>query len=76
MNGGITKLAFSMQGVLFASVMSTAGYVAGEAVQNASAIMGIRFLISGTPILACLVIAFCMSRYPLGRDTFKKGELK
>jgi GPH family glycoside/pentoside/hexuronide:cation symporter len=71
MNGGITKLAFSAQGVLFASIMSAAGYVAGETVQSAGAINGIRFLIGGTTTLACLIIAFCMWRYPLGRETFK-----
>jgi GPH family glycoside/pentoside/hexuronide:cation symporter len=71
MNGGITKLAFSVQGVLFASIMSAAGYVAGQTVQNAGAVNGIRFLIGGTTILACLIIAFCMWRYPLGRETFK-----
>jgi GPH family glycoside/pentoside/hexuronide:cation symporter len=69
MNGGITKLAFSAQGVLFASVMSAAGYLAGEATQTASAVNGIRFMIGGTTILASLVTAFCMWRYPLGRET-------
>lgn len=71
MNGGITKLAFSAQGVLFASVMSAAGYVAGETVQTAGAVAGIRFLISGTAIIACLIAAFCMWKYPLGRDSHK-----
>ncbi len=69
MNGGITKLAFSAQGVLFASVMSAAGYVAGETVQSAGAVTGIRFMISGTAILASLIIALCMWQYPLGRDS-------
>jgi len=68
MNGGITKLAFSAQGVLFASVMSAAGYIAGEAVQSASAVNGIRFMIGGTTMIATLITAFCMWRYPLGRD--------
>ena len=68
MNGGITKLAFSAQGVLFASVMSAAGYVSGAAVQTPSAIWGIRFLIGGTAIIASLIAAFCMWRYPLGRE--------
>jgi GPH family glycoside/pentoside/hexuronide:cation symporter len=68
MNGGITKLAFSAQGVLFASTMSFAGYKAGETVQSIGAINGIRFLISGTSIIACLIIVFCMYFYPLGRD--------
>jgi GPH family glycoside/pentoside/hexuronide:cation symporter len=69
LNGGITKLAFSAQGVLFASIMSAAGYVAGETVQSASAVNGIRMLIGGTPIIACLIVAFCMWRYPLGRES-------
>lgn len=68
MNGGITKLAFSAQGVLFAAVMSAAGYVSGAAVQTTSAIWGIRFLIGGTAIIASLITAFCMWRYPLGRE--------
>jgi GPH family glycoside/pentoside/hexuronide:cation symporter len=68
MNGGITKLAFSAQGVLFASVMSAAGYIAGQTVQTASAVNGIRFMIGGTTIIATLITAFCMWRYPLGRD--------
>jgi len=69
MNGGITKLAFSAQGVMFAAVMTAAGYVAGEAVQSPSAIAGIRFMISGTAILASLIITVCMWKYPLGRDS-------
>ncbi len=67
MNGGITKLAFSAQGVLFASVMSAAGYIAGQTVQTASAVNGIRFMIGGTTIIATLITAFCMWHYPLGR---------
>ncbi|HLO15028.1 MAG TPA: MFS transporter, partial [Anaerolineales bacterium] len=69
MNGGITKLAFSAQGVLFASVMSAAGYIAGEATQTASAVNGIRFMIGGTTMIATLITAFCMWRYPLGRES-------
>lgn len=67
MNGGIIKLAFSAQGVLFATIMSLAGYQAGSEVQSAGAVWGIRFLIGVTPLLASLVIAWCMSRYPLGQ---------
>jgi GPH family glycoside/pentoside/hexuronide:cation symporter len=69
MNGGITKLAFSAQGVLFASVMSAAGYVAGQTVQSDIAINGIRFMIGGTTIIATLVTALCMWKYPLGRES-------
>lgn len=73
MNGGITKLAFSAQGVLFAAIMSAAGYVAGDAIQSTSAINGIRFMIGGTPIIATLITAFCMWRYPLGRDVHTRN---
>lgn len=67
MSWGIVKLAFSVQGLLFATVMSTAGYAAGSDVQSTSAVWGIRFLIGITPIIACLAIAYCMYRFPLGR---------
>ncbi len=67
MNGGIVKLAFSAQGVLFALILSGSGYVAGAEVQSASAVWGIRSLIGISSIIACLIIAFCMYRYPLGR---------
>jgi GPH family glycoside/pentoside/hexuronide:cation symporter len=69
MNGGITKLAFSAQGIMFASVMSASGYIAGLAEQSASAVWGIRFLIGGTAIIATLITAWCMWRYPLGRKS-------
>lgn len=67
MSGGIVKLAFSAQGVLFALIMSGAGYQAGSDVQTASAVWGIRFLIGVTPLIASLIIAYCMYKYPLGR---------
>jgi Na+/melibiose symporter-like transporter len=73
MSWGIVKLAFSVQGLLFATVMSAAGYVAGSDVQSASAVWGIRFLIGITPILACLAIAYCMYRFPLGRKVNATG---
>jgi glycoside/pentoside/hexuronide:cation symporter, GPH family len=67
MSWGIVKLAFSAQGLLFALVMTGAGYVAGSDVQPLSAVWGIRFLIGGTTILASLAMAYCMYRFPLGR---------
>jgi GPH family glycoside/pentoside/hexuronide:cation symporter len=49
--------------------MSASGYAAGQALQTASAINGIRFMIGGTTLIATLITAFCMWRYPLGRET-------
>jgi GPH family glycoside/pentoside/hexuronide:cation symporter len=69
MNGGIVKLSFSFEGIFFAFVTGLTGFVAGSDVQSESAIWGVRFLIGVMPIIACLLIAFCMSRYPLGRET-------
>jgi len=68
MNGGIVKLAFSAQGILFAIVTGLTGFAAGSAVQTEAAIWGIRFLIGVTPLIAALVTAWCMYRYPLGRN--------
>jgi len=69
MNGGIIKLAFSAQGILFALVTLVTGFAEGSDVQSQSAIWGIRFLIGITPVIAALLVAYCMSRYPLGRET-------
>ena len=69
MNGGIVKLAFSAQGILFALVTAVTGFAEGSSVQTESAIWGIRFLIGVTPTIAALIIVWCMSKYPLGRET-------
>ena len=68
MNGGIIKLAFSAQGLLFALVFAVTGFNEGSDVQSQAAIWGIRFLIGVTPAIAALIAAWCMSHYPLGRE--------
>lgn len=73
MNGGIVKAAFSMQGILFAAVLSAAGYVAGATVQTESAIWGIRFLIGITPILSIIISSLLLWKYPLS-DTRIENE--
>lgn len=69
MNGGIVKLAFSAQGILFALVTAVTGFAEGSDVQSASAVWGIRFLIGVTPVIAALITVWCMANYPLGRET-------
>jgi len=69
MNHGIVKLAFSAQGLLFAFVTVATGFASRSDVQPASAVWGIRFLIGITPVIAALLVAYFMSRYPLGRET-------
>ena len=68
MNSGIIKLAFSVQGILFALVTLLTGFAEGSDVQTESAIWGIRFLIGITPAIAALIVAWCMWKYPLGRE--------
>lgn len=68
MNSGIIKLAFSAQGLLFALVTALTGFQEGSDVQSLSAIWGIRFLIGVTPAIAALIVAWCMWKYPLGRE--------
>ena len=64
-NGGIVKLAFSFQGMLYALVLSVSGYVEGATVQPASAVWGIRFLIGMSPLIVCLLGALALRYYPL-----------
>lgn len=66
-NAGISKCAFPIHGILFALVMGLCGYQEGSADQIPSAVTGIRILIGGTTIVACLVMLFSMLNYPLGR---------
>jgi GPH family glycoside/pentoside/hexuronide:cation symporter len=68
MNSGIIKLAFSAQGLLFALITAVTGFNSKSDVQTPSAIWGIRFLIGVTPAIAALIIAWCMSHYPLGGE--------
>ena len=64
-NGGIVKLAFSFQGILYSIVFTISGYVAGADVQSAGAVWGIRFMMGASPILAILLGAWALRKYPL-----------
>jgi GPH family glycoside/pentoside/hexuronide:cation symporter len=64
-NGGIVKLAFSFQGILYSLVFTLTGYMAGAAVQSPAAVWGIRFLMGGSPILALILGVWALGRYPL-----------
>jgi GPH family glycoside/pentoside/hexuronide:cation symporter len=67
-NGGATKLAFSAQGLLFATVLSLSGYVAGSDIQATSAAWGVRFLIGVTPIIASLLIVLLYVEISVGNE--------
>jgi GPH family glycoside/pentoside/hexuronide:cation symporter len=65
MSAGIIKIAFSFQGILYSIVFTISGYVAGADVQSPSAVWGIRFLIGASPILACMLGALALRKYPI-----------
>ncbi|NDJ34421.1 MAG: MFS transporter [Chloroflexi bacterium] len=58
-NGAFQRLAYAVQGVTLAVIFGLTGFVeaGGQALvaQPASAVFGIRFLIAGTSIIACLI---------------------
>jgi GPH family glycoside/pentoside/hexuronide:cation symporter len=64
-NGGIIKLAFSFQGILYSIVFTLTRYDANLTVQPASAVWGIRLMMGASPILALLLGVWALSRYPL-----------
>jgi GPH family glycoside/pentoside/hexuronide:cation symporter len=71
-NGGIVKLAFSFQGILYSVVFTISGYVAGAEVQPDSAVWGIRLMMGASPLIVCLLGALALRYYPIrfkGRET-------
>jgi len=64
-NGGIVKLAFSFQGILYSIVFTLTRYDPTLTAQPDSAVWGIRFMMGGSPILALLLGAWALSKYPL-----------
>jgi GPH family glycoside/pentoside/hexuronide:cation symporter len=64
-NGGIVKLAFSFQGILYSIVFTITRYDPELVVQPTSAVWGIRFMMGASPILALLLGAWALSKYPL-----------
>ena len=79
-NGFLIRFAFTMQGITTALVLSLSGYipaVAGEAaVQPASAIFGIRAMVSLVPIAASLVTIYALQMYPLHSAKLKRVRVR
>lgn len=65
MNGFVIRFAFTMQGITTAIILSSSGYLAGEPVQSASAVFGIRAMMALIPIAASLVTIAALQMYPL-----------
>lgn len=69
-NGLVIRLAFTMQGVTTGLVLSLTGYISSTAAnlypaQPANAVLGIRALTAGVPMVACLVAIWALQHYPL-----------
>ena len=69
-NGFVIRFAFTLQGLTAGFILATSGYVTSSGAelypeQPALAILGIRFLTAGMPLLASLVVLACLARYPL-----------
>jgi len=69
-NGFIIRFAFSMQGLATAGILGFTGYVASSDVtlypaQPSSAILGLRVLTAGLPLLASLIVIGLLYIYPL-----------
>ncbi len=70
MNGLVIRLAFTVQGMITAVILTLSRYVAPtEGVlypeQPATAVWGLRFMIAGFPALALVVAYFLLSKYTL-----------
>jgi GPH family glycoside/pentoside/hexuronide:cation symporter len=69
-NGFIIRFAFSMQGLATAAILGLTGYIASSdtelfVAQPASAVLGLRVLTAGLPLLASLVVIGFLYAYPL-----------
>jgi GPH family glycoside/pentoside/hexuronide:cation symporter len=69
-NGFIIRFAFSMQGLATAAILGFTGYIASSdaelyVAQPASALLGLRVLTAGLPLLASLIVIGFLQLYPL-----------
>ncbi|MGB9808657.1 MAG: MFS transporter, partial [Caldanaerobacter sp.] len=65
--GFIIRFGYSLQGIVIGGILKLSGYVPNVLEQPSSAILGIRFLISGVPIIALLISLMSFYFYPIGR---------
>jgi GPH family glycoside/pentoside/hexuronide:cation symporter len=70
MNGFIIRFAFSLQGLVVGAILGSTGYVGATPgnlfpAQTDAAVLGIRFMVAGVPILASLIVIWALECYPL-----------
>ncbi|MBL8055913.1 MAG: MFS transporter [Anaerolineales bacterium] len=69
-NGFVIRFAFTLQGLTLGAVLAATGYVNATAAdlfpaQPPAALLGLRFLVAGLPILISLFVVWALQRYPL-----------
>jgi len=67
-NGFMIRFGVTLQGLTTSAVLLTTGYVSSpgaEVVQPASAVFGIRAMITLVPVIASLVAIWGLQHYPL-----------
>ncbi|HID52123.1 MAG TPA: hypothetical protein EYP41_08805, partial [Anaerolineae bacterium] len=77
MNGLVIRLAFTVQGMITAVILTLSRYVAPtEGVlypeQPLTAVWGLRFMIAGFPALALVVAYFLLGKYTLHDEKLAK----
>ncbi|KKC29184.1 MFS transporter [Caldanaerobacter subterraneus] len=65
--GFIIRFGYSLQGIVIGGILKLSGYIPNVLEQPSSAILGIRFLISGVPVIALLIAFISFWFYPIGR---------
>lgn len=66
-NGFVVRLAVAINSLLLGFILKLSGYSADYAVgaQPASAVLGIKSLVTIVPFIACVIVFLVISRYPL-----------
>lgn len=74
MNGFIIRFGVSLQAVVMSLVLEQSGYVANAPTQPEAAIIGIRLMLAGIPILSLVLAFICFYCYRLGAARPSNGH--
>ncbi|MDT8975068.1 MFS transporter [Paenibacillus sp. chi10] len=74
MNGFIIRFGVSLQAIIMSTVLESSGYVANSAQQPDAAILGIRLMLAGIPIVALVFAIICFVIYPIRSSPQRDGS--
>lgn len=69
MNGFIVRFGVSLQAIVMGAALEWSGYAANAAAQPDSVATGIRWMLSGIPMLSLVLAWLCFYLYPLRKRT-------